>query len=214
MSQQYCQMNIACLAEIANPVDETVGTLTFDVDTLWMPGNNDPALLTIYNNTDIEEVTLNKILVDDNEEWWYFFAYNGQNFSLDEEVNIVIPRGQSIQLEVHMNIWAKEMKYPVLYFENTLETVSLVTALDWTESVSEQVKNSTLIYPNPSNGTFNLNLGEGQWNVEVYDITGRKVYETRMDGRSVLDLGSCQKGMYFLKATEGDRSMTTKIVVD
>ena len=213
MSQQYCQMNIACLAEIANPVAETVGTLTFDVDTLWMPENNDPALLTIYNNTDIEEVILNKITVDDNEEWWYFFAYNGQDFLLDEEVNIVIPRGQSIQLEVYLNIWAKEMKYPVLYFENTLETVSLVTALDWTESVSEQVKDNAKVFPNPSNGTFNLNLGEGQWDVEVYDITGRKVYENRMDGHSVLDLGACHKGMYFLKATGESRGVTAKIMV-
>ena len=213
MSQQYCQMNIACLAEIANPVGETVGMLTFDVDTLWMTETNYPALLAVYNNTDMEEVILNKIVVGDNEEWWYYFAYNGQDFLLDEEVNIVIPRGQSIQLEVYLNIWAKEMKYPVLYFENTLETVSLVTAMDWTESVSEQVKDNAKVFPNPSNGTFNLNLGAGQWDVEVYDITGRKIYENQMDGHSVLELGECHKGMYFLKATGESRGVTAKIMV-
>ena len=69
------------------------------------------------------------------------------------------------------------------------------------------------VYPNPSNGTFNLNLGAGQWNVEVYDITGRKVYENRMDGNSVLDLGACRKGMYFLKATGESRGVTAKIMV-
>ena len=212
MSQQYCQMNIACLAEIANPVP-VGGTLTFDVDTLWIPENNDPAVLTIFNNTEAEEVTLNKITVNQGEEWWYYFAYNGQSFSLDEEVNIVIPRGQSIQLEVYMNIWAKEMVYPVLYFENTLPLVSLVTALNWTESVSDQEKTPIRVYPNPSKGVFNLNLGEGQWDVEVYDITGRKVYENRMDGRSVLDLGKCRKGVYFLKATGESRGVTAKVMV-
>ena len=212
MSQQYCQMNIACLAEIANPVP-VGGTLTFDVDTLWIPENNDPAVLTIFNNTEAEEVTLNKITVNQGEEWWYCFAYNGQSFSLDEEVNIVIPRGQGIQLEVYMNIWAKEMVYPVLYFENTLPLVSLVTALNWTESVSDQEKTPIRVYPNPSKGVFNLNLGEGQWVVEVYDITGRKVYENCMDGRSILDLGSCQKGMYFLKAIGENSDMTAKIIV-
>ena len=212
MGQQYCQMNIACLAEIANPVP-VGGTLTFDVDTLWIPENNDPAVLTIFNNTEAEEVTLNKITVNQGEEWWYYFAYNGQSFSLDEEVNIVIPRGQSIQLEVYMNIWAKELVYPVLYFENTLPLVSLVTALNWTESVSDQEKTPIRVYPNPSKGVFNLNLGEGQWDVEVYDMTGRKVYENRMDGRSVLDLGKCPKGVYFLKAMGESRGVTAKIMV-
>jgi len=212
MGQQYCQMNIACLAEIANPVP-VGGTLTFDVDTLWIPENNDPAVLTIFNNTEAEEVTLNKITVNQGEEWWYYFAYNGQSFSLDEEVNIVIPRGQSIQLEVYMNIWAKELVYPVLYFENTLPLVSLVTALNWTESVSDQEKTPIRVYPNPSKGVFNLNLDEGQWDVEVYDMTGRKVYENRMDGRSVLDLGKCPKGVYFLKAMGESRGVTAKIMV-
>ena len=72
---------------------------------------------------------------------------------------------------------------------------------------------SDLAYPNPSNGTFNLNLGEGQWTVEVYDITGRKVYENRMEGRSALDLCQCQKGMYFLKAKNESKELTTKIVL-
>lgn len=214
MGQQYCQMNIACLAEIANPVgNHYEETLTFNVDTLWIPETYEPALLTVYNNTETEEVTLNKIFVDDEEEWWYYFCYNGQDFSLNEEVNIVIPRGQSIQLEVHGNIWAKEMVYPVLYFDNTLPLVSLVTAFNWSESVSDQEKTPIRVYPNPSKGIYNLNLGEGQWNVEVYDITGRKVFENRMDGYSVLDLGRCQKGIYFLKAMRESREVTIKIVI-
>ena len=213
MSQQYCQMNIACLAEIANPEGEYYEeTLTFDVDTLWIPETNEVALLNVYNNTETEEVTLNKIIIDEGLDW-YYFSYNGQDFSLDEEVNIVIPRGQSIQLEVYVNVYAKEMLYPVLYFENTLETVSLVTALNWTESVSEQEMSSIRVFPNPSNGIFNLNLGSGQWDVEVYDITGRKVYGNHMDGHSVLDLGQCQKGLYFLKVLGDGKMLTTKILV-
>ena len=80
-------------------------------------------------------------------------------------------------------------------------------------SVNELESGSTLVYPNPSNGTFNLNLGSGQWDVEVYDITGRKVYENRMDGHSILDLGACHKGMYFLKATGESRGVTAKVMV-
>ena len=211
MSQQYCQMNIACLSEIANPiVGDYEETLTFDVDTLWVSHS---ATLTIFNNTETDVVTLSKITIDEEYAGLYYFVYDGLFFQLDEEVSIVIPSGGSIQLEVIENLEGKDpIAYPVLYFENTLETVSLVTGIDLA-AVSEQGTANTQVFPNPSNGTFNLNLGAGQWNVEVYDITGRKVFENRMDGRSVLDLGKCQKGLYFLKASNESRSLTTKVVI-
>ena len=129
-------------------------------------------------------------------------------------MSIAIPIGGSIQLEVIENLEGKGViAFPVLYFENTLETVSLVTGIDLA-AVSEQGTANTKVFPNPSNGTFNLNLGAGQWNVEVYDIIGRKVFENRMDGNSALDLGRCQKGVYIMKATNENRTISTKILVE
>lgn len=185
-------------------------TLTFDVDTLWMSHSS---TLTIFNNTETDVVTLQKITVDEAYSGIYSFDYDGQHFGLDEEVSIDIPRGGSVQLEVIEEYVGKAMnEYPVLYFENTLETVSLVTSVDLT-AVEEQGNSLTKVYPNPSNGTFNLSLGEGQWDVEVYDLTGRKVYENRLDGQSAIDLSSCQKGIYFLKAKNESEEITSKLVI-
>ena len=186
-------------------------TLTFDVDTLWINENQSSTPLKINNFTE-NDVTINKITITADDAW-YYFSYDGDDFSLGEEVSITIPSGTSIALDVYMNIYAKEMVYPVLHFENTLETVSLVTAFEWYESVSDQMESAARVYPNPSNGTFSLNLGEGQWNIEVYDITGRKVYENRLDGQSAIDLGSCQKGIYFQKARNESEEITSKLVI-
>ena len=82
-----------------------------------------------------------------------------------------------------------------------------------TVSVADNSMVSEAVYPNPSNGQFNLNLGEGQWDVEVYDITGRKVYENRHEGHSAIDLGQCPKGMYFLKAKNESVEITVKMMV-
>ena len=84
--------------------------------------------------------------------------------------------------------------------------------LDGYDLIGES-NDAVAVYPNPSNGTFYLNLGKGQWNVEVYDITGRKVYENQHDGLSALDLGQCQKGLYFLKAVGESKELTTRIVI-
>jgi hypothetical protein len=188
-------------------------TLTFDVDTLYVSHS---ASLTVFNNTETDVVTLKKIGIDEAYSGLYSFDYNGQLFDLDEEVNIDIPMGGSIQLEVIDNAVGKEMteyEYPVLHFENTLETVSLVTAIDLTQSVGEQGITNAQVFPNPSSGQFNLNLGEGQWDVEVYDITGRKVYENHQEGHSAIDLGQCPKGMYFLNAKNESEEITTKMMV-
>ena len=98
------------------------------------------------------------------------------------------------------------------YCQMNIACLAEIAKID-ADVVGENEYNNMSVYPNPSNGTFNLNLGLGQWNIEVYDITGRKVYENCMDGRSILDLGSCQKGMYFMKAIGENKELTAKIVV-
>ena len=213
MSKQYCQMNIGCLTEIARPAGGYYEeTLTFDVDTLWIPETSEPALLTVYNNTETEEVTLNKIVIIDDWDW-YYFSYNGQDFSLGEEVNIVIPRGQSIQLEVYMNVFNKEMLYPVLYFENTLETVSLVTALNWTESVSEQEISEIHVYPNPVENQLTIQA-PGLQRVVIYNIMGQQVatIETKQD-ECTIAMGAYPKGLYTLQIVTGNGLVNKNVIV-
>lgn len=84
---------------------------------------------------------------------------------------------------------------------------------DGTLSVEETEIELPLVYPNPSEGLFYLNLGKGNWQVQVYDITGRKVLESQNDGIGSVDLSGRQSGMYFLKATNGMQEINTKIVV-
>lgn len=84
---------------------------------------------------------------------------------------------------------------------------------DGTLSVKETEKVEAMVYPNPSQGLFNLNLGKGTWQVQVFDITGRKVVESQNDGMGSIDLSGHQSGMYFLKATDGTKEINTKILV-
>ena len=84
---------------------------------------------------------------------------------------------------------------------------------DGTLSVPESSPVLAKVWPNPSTGIFNLNLGEGQWQVQVYDITGRKVVEDRCDGKTSIDLSRQHSGVYFMKASNGTVEYNTKIVV-
>ena len=84
---------------------------------------------------------------------------------------------------------------------------------DGTLSVDEVEEVLPVVYPNPSQGWVNLNLGKGQWLVQVYDITGRKVMEEQVDGKANLDLSSQLKGLYLLKAKDGEKETNVKFMV-
>lgn len=63
------------------------------------------------------------------------------------------------------------------------------------------------LFPNPSNGQFNIILEEGQiGNVNVFDLQGRNVYSTSIaSSRGELDLNNLEKGIYIIEFNEGRR---------
>ena len=205
MSQQYCQMNIACLAEIANPVGETPQVycnpvIYFD---FLQPVNKEVIELVMFWEAPEE---------GSSGELEHFDVYRDNMVIATQEYD---PNYSGLYyFEDTISIGATAEYFIMSVYSDGCEAPSeTLIGEGIPSSVNELESGSTLVYPNPSNGTFNLNLGAGQWNVEVYDITGRKVYESRMDGRSILDLGACHKGMYFLKATGESRGVTAKVMV-
>ena len=84
---------------------------------------------------------------------------------------------------------------------------------DGTLSVDVDEEVLPMVYPNPTQGMLYLNLGSGQWQIMVFDITGRKVFESQCEGHSTIDLGQNQSGMYFMKATNGSREINTKVIL-
>ena len=202
MSQQYCQMNIACLAEIANPVGETPVVQCNPVVDFYIdyPVWKELSWLYLFWRTPEEGST---------GELDHFDVYR------DNEVIATIEFDPSIPdygYEDTITVDVQAEYFIMAVYSDGCEAPSQ-TEIGYGISAVEESESNVMVYPNPSDGTFNLNLGAGQWDVEVYDITGRKVYENRMDGRSVLDLGKCRKGVYFLKATGESRGVTAKITV-
>ena len=200
MSQQYCQMNIACLAEIANPIGDTPQIFCNPVTNFRILEPVTKDMTTIVMEWEAPEE-------GSTGELEHFEVYR-------DDALIATLNNETYYYEDTITEYA-EAEYYILavYSDGCTSASETLVGIGYPNTLSEMETGKALIYPNPSNGTFTLNLGKGQWDVEVYDITGRKVFESRMEGRSVLDLGQCQKGIYFLKATSESQSLTTKVVI-
>ena len=202
MGQQYCQMNIACLAEIANPMGDTPVVECNPVVDFYIdyPVWKELSWLYLFWRTPEEGST---------GELERFDVYRDNEVIATVEFDPSIP---DYGYEDTITVDVQAEYFIMAVYSDGCEAPSQ-TEIGYGISAVEESESNVMVYPNPSEGTFNLNLGDGQWDVEVYDITGRKVYENRMDGRSVLDLGKCRKGVYFLKAMGDSRGVTAKVMV-
>ncbi|HOY32767.1 MAG TPA: T9SS type A sorting domain-containing protein [Bacteroidales bacterium] len=81
---------------------------------------------------------------------------------------------------------------------------------------SNDIANNISIYPNPSNGMFNItNLSGRTTNVEVFDMLGNSVYKTiSSDNDLTVNMTKAAKGIYFieLSGTEGKKVVKKMII--
>ncbi len=80
-------------------------------------------------------------------------------------------------------------------------------------NVGETAEKEFMVYPNPNNGVFSMDLCEGQWQVTVYDVAGRLVYESAQFTEGQIDLRQYGNGVYFVKAKNGSDELVKKVVV-
>ena len=79
-------------------------------------------------------------------------------------------------------------------------------------TITEQT-NSISLYPNPTNNLITLDIEgyTGLVNVEVYDLTGKRLQTTK---NTTISIGEYAKGIYVFKVAYGDVVEKLKVVKD
>ena len=73
-------------------------------------------------------------------------------------------------------------------------------------------KFDVVMYPNPSNGLIQIAGLTNFAMVEIYSISGQRVFQSKYEIDSILNL-DLASGIYMIKITEGDKSITKKLVI-
>lgn len=83
-------------------------------------------------------------------------------------------------------------------------------------AVNELEKESFAIYPNPSNGNVKINFesSNDKHTVEVYSVSGQKVFEKEYNNTSNASVSNLQKGFYLVTVTKEGKSTTKKLIVN
>lgn len=82
------------------------------------------------------------------------------------------------------------------------------------KSKSETFENSAVVvYPNPNNGQFQVDLATETADVVVYDATGKVILTSTISDNDVINMTSAQKGIYMMVITSGADVTTKRVVI-
>lgn len=78
------------------------------------------------------------------------------------------------------------------------------------------------LFPNPHDGKFNLNFNlknKGDASISIYNIEGKEIYSEKLpeftgEYNKTLDISNNNKGVYFVKITQGTHAQVKKIVLE
>ena len=85
--------------------------------------------------------------------------------------------------------------------------------VELTIGIIENEQTAFNIYPNPSNGIFNINAN-GVYEVTIINITGEVIYSNIHENKTVLDLSNHAAGIYFLRMKTETSTISRKIVLE
>ncbi|MNE42706.1 hypothetical protein D3C80_1368530 [compost metagenome] len=84
-----------------------------------------------------------------------------------------------------------------------------------TEIEKEVASDEIAIYPNPSNGSFNINPGyvENPYSVEIFSFVGQKVFEQQNTTSPEVSVHNLPTGIYIIKII-GEKIAFKKVIIN
>ena len=205
MSQRYCQMNIGCLTEIANPVGETPVIFCNPVLGFEIP--------PIY----FKEMGVVELLWDAPEE-----GSTGelQRFNVYRNDTLIASVDYDPSM-IHYSYWDETIPvgtqaeyYIISVYSDGCEAQSeTLTGEGAPTGTQEMDSNKVQVYPNPVENQLTVKA-KGLQRVIVYNVMGQQVatIEVKQD-ESTIEMGKYPKGLYTLQLVTENGIVNQNVVV-
>ena len=98
-------------------------------------------------------------------------------------------------------------------------SIEICTEAPLSVSSNPSPLDEVLVYPNPSDGLFNIELQSNQSadiEISVYDVRGRIIFEDRYDNtiqfKQTIDLSQVNSGIYIMEISDGKNTINKRII--
>jgi hypothetical protein len=203
MSQQYCQMNIACLAEIANPVGETPQVQCNPVVNfeIAIPINKEVMELYLGWNAPEEGST---------GELQRFDVYRDNAVIATVEYE---PMLHYLYTDT-ITIGAQAEYYIMAVYSDGCEAPSeTLIGEGQPNGIGEMNAEDVSVYPNPAENELNINA-EGLQRISVYNAMGQLLKTVEVGGQDqfTMEVGNYPTGIYTLRLVM-DKGVLSKTIL-
>ena len=152
----------------------------------------------------------NEVIIGTELGVWYTNTFNTASPVWNQSYN-----GMSNVKITDMDLRNDNAIYVSTYGRGIFSGAFTSTSLTTDDIVTQ---NGIKVYPNPSNGEFNISIGQfvGNINLQVFDINGKVVYDVKNESFSLertINLSHLQSGMYILKVAADGLNFTEKIIL-
>ena len=200
MSQRYCQMNIGCLAEIANPLGETPVLECNPVENFHLEYpvvTKDMSSITLAWEEPLPGSTSDRVRFDIYRDGQLHASVNYDEYYYDDTITEGLEASYYVMTVYYDGCEASS---------DTLVGVGVITDVDETN-----VKAS--IYPNPVEGNLTIQAN-GLQRIIVYNALGQLVatIPTKHD-ETIIEMSAYPKGFYTLQLVTHDGVLNKNIVV-
>ncbi|MEZ4796790.1 MAG: FG-GAP-like repeat-containing protein [Flavobacteriaceae bacterium] len=182
---------------------------------LWMNTNNDG---NNWLKVTLEGTTSNRmgigswieISLGGNKQ--YRYTLNGEGYTSQNSGAEFFGLGNNTIVDYVKVTWLSGVE-DILYNVSSNQKLHIVEGS--TLSVLENNFETSKVYPNPSNGKFQIQTKLVNYNVEAYNTLGAKVFsKLNLSNQTAIDLGFLSKGVYYLSILSDGISETKKIIIN
>ncbi|MBP1223914.1 endonuclease [Flavobacterium sp. 1355] len=101
------------------------------------------------------------------------------------------------------------------YTSDTCNNLASKTAIAVKEELVSD-SDEIIIYPNPSDGNFNIEFGNSDipYSIEIISFSGQKVFEKQNAASSEVSVQNLPSGIYIIKIIKGEKTSFKKIIIN
>jgi hypothetical protein len=199
-----------------NYIKETDIILSKDINWEFMPYLNQSISPNMYDfyHTFLHELGHAALLNHVNDETSVMYRANSAGYTqaANRKVFInpnIILGGQDVANLSHTTTFTNC---------GNLSPMQLATPADCsgTSNIEENItsNNGILVYPNPSNGTFNITSKATINQIQISDVLGKIIYQEKSNNnQTTINLQNQSTGIYFISLSDGTKTQQAKIII-